>query len=133
MFNKNLFRHFKIFVLLILFLSTIHDLNGQIKLLSVKTSDCNNSYDAYGFKAIYKQTSYDGTVNLILKGQMLRSMSASTVGSNAVKVTFNSNEMTQRAMYNIEKGRNFFGITDKEIQDNKLFDMLLEGLTVELK
>lgn len=56
MFNKSLFKHFRSLILLILFLSTTHDLIGQIKLLSVKTSDCNNSYDAYGFKTIYKQT-----------------------------------------------------------------------------
>jgi len=56
MFNKTLFRHFRSFIVLIIIVSTIHDLNGQIKLLSVKPSDCTNSYDAYGFKAIYKQT-----------------------------------------------------------------------------
>lgn len=84
-------------------------------------------------KAIYKQTSYDGTVNLILKGQMLRSMSASTVGSDSVRVSFNSGEMTQRAIYNIEKGRNFFGISEKEIQDNNLYQILLEGIQIELK
>ena len=56
MINKSLSISCKSFLVLIVFLCSSHYMNGKTKLLSIKSSNCNNAYDAYEFKPLYKQT-----------------------------------------------------------------------------
>ena len=81
-------------------------------------------------KLIFKGTSYDGTVNLMLTGRMLQDLNVLRTDNNQIVIGFNNMEMAERAMYNIKRGRDFMGFSDADLQDIRLKELLSEGLEI---
>jgi len=80
-------------------------------------------------KAVYAQTGWSGTVNLTASGQMLRSLTVLTSNSNEVVIGFSRPEDALKAFWNAEKGREFLGLSDSEIeQDQELRQILINGV-----
>lgn len=83
-------------------------------------------------KAIYKQTNYDGTVNLTLTGEMLRDMTTLQPPDNkTIVIGFNDAWNAKKALMNAMRGRKFLGLTDKDKQDKIALNALGEGLTLK--
>ncbi len=57
-----------------------------------------------------------GKVNLSLTGDMLNDMDVIAIGTNEVRIGFNREENAQKALWNIENDRDFFGIPDSEFK-----------------
>ncbi len=79
-------------------------------------------------KLVYNGTSYDGTVNLMLTGRMLQDLNVLRFDNNQIIIGFNNMEMAQRAMFNINRGRDFLGLSDADLQNPKLKELLAEGI-----
>lgn len=67
-------------------------------------------------KAIYKQTNYGGGVNLTLTFSMLRNLQIINIKRNEFIIGFKSREASQKAEWNIAKGRQFFGLSPKDVE-----------------
>jgi len=79
-------------------------------------------------RATYKKTGWNGQVNLTMTGQMLGSMTVIEQGDNTVTIGFNRTEDALKAFWNIEKGRDFFGLSDEELRNPVIADILKSGI-----
>lgn len=79
----------------------------------------------------YKGTSYDGTVNLMLTSRMLGNLNVISIENNKVVIGFPNQDMALRAKYNIDKGRDFLGLSDLDLKDAKFNQLLAEGLSIK--
>lgn len=81
--------------------------------------------------AVYKQSGGSGDkVNLSLTGEMMRSMTVLETSDNRIVIGFDDAAMAQRMFYNIEKGRDPMGLSDVDLQDEELVELLGEGLEI---
>jgi len=86
-----------------------------------------------GYKELkaVKRPKDGGTVNLTDTGRMLQDLAVISTKKNQVQIGFNTSEQAQKALWNIENGRDFMGIEDKEL--SKLADTILgTGIEIEL-
>lgn len=71
-------------------------------------------------KQLYAGTSWDGrTVNLTQSGLMMKSIKVINVGNNKFTIGFDNRDGAQRALWNIQNGRNFFGISPSDLEKVK--------------
>jgi antitoxin component of RelBE/YafQ-DinJ toxin-antitoxin module len=82
-------------------------------------------------KLLYKDTSYDGTVNLMLTGRMLGNLNVIRTENNQIIIGFSNTEMAERAKYNINRGRDFLGLAPNDLQDKRFKELLVEGLIIK--
>jgi antitoxin component of RelBE/YafQ-DinJ toxin-antitoxin module len=82
-------------------------------------------------KLLYKDTSYDGTVNLMLTGRMLGNLNVIRTENNQIIIGFSNTEMAERAKYNINRGRDFMGLAPNDLQDKRFKELLVEGLIIK--
>lgn len=63
------------------------------------------------------------TVSLTMSGSMLRSLTVINASNNQIKIGFNNTDEANKAYWNIQKGRNFFGLSPNDIEklDTKYF------------
>jgi hypothetical protein len=80
---------------------------------------------------LMKNATSSGGVNLTITGSMLRSMNVKSTGENSLIIGFNRTEEAEKAMWNINKGRNFFGLSPNDI--SKLAFKSLEIQSVNIK
>lgn len=78
-------------------------------------------------KLVYKDTSYDGTVNLMLTGRMMQDLNVLDLQDNKILIGFNNTEMAERAGFNAMRGRHFLGFSDKDFADTRLKELLSSG------
>ena len=78
-------------------------------------------------KAIMAKTSYDGTVNLNLTGEMMRSFNVISVGNNSITLGFVDKNQADKAEWNIARGRDFLGLVFDGDLANDVRTMLLNG------
>ena len=82
-------------------------------------------------KLLYKDTSYDGTVNLMLTGRMMQDLNVIQLDNNRIVIGFNNAEMAQRAGFNAMRGREFLGLSNADLNDVRLKELLGEGLAIK--
>lgn len=70
-------------------------------------------------------------VNLSFKGTMLADLTLINVKDDSISIGFNRSEEAQKAVWNIERGRDFFGIEENEL--SKLGEDLLPGVDVDIE
>ena len=80
---------------------------------------------------VYKNTGYDGTVNLMLTGRMMQDLNVIQLDNNRIVIGFNNAEMAQRAGFNAMRGREFLGLSNADLNDVRLKELLSEGLSVK--
>lgn len=80
---------------------------------------------------VYKNTGYDGTVNLMLTGRMMQDLNVIQLYNNRIVIGFNNAEMAQRAGFNAMRGREFLGLSNADLNDVRLKELLSEGLSVK--
>ena len=56
------------------------------------------------------------TVSLTMSGSMLRSLTVINASNNQIKIGFNNTAEASKAIWNIAKGRNFFGLSPNDIK-----------------
>ena len=83
-------------------------------------------------RAYNANNGWDGTVNLTMTGQMLGNMTIIDKSNSSFTIGFQSPEMAKRALRNIELGRDFLGLSPKDLQDATLQGLLIEGLEIEM-
>ena len=79
---------------------------------------------------IMKNATSSGGVNLTVTGNMLRSIGIKSVSVNNIKLGFNRTEEAEKAVWNIAKGRNFFGLSPKDINKLSLKDFGIQSISV---
>jgi len=86
-----------------------------------------------GYKALKAawKPQFGGTVNLTLTGQMMKDLSVIELSSDVITIGFNKEENAEKALWNIDRGRDFLGIEDKELE-KLAAKYLTDGITVEL-
>lgn len=80
---------------------------------------------------VYKNTGYDGTVNLMLTGRMMQDLNVIQLDNNRIVIGFNNAEMAQRAGFNAMRGREFLGLSNADLNDVRLKELLSEGLAIK--
>jgi len=101
---------------------------GGVKYAIVKGGYLN-------YKRAYIQSSgnsWNGKVDLTMTGAMLRDLNVIETSNNSFKLGFTNIEMSQRALKNIDRGRDFLGLSPKNMQDSRLIELLGEGLQLEV-
>ena len=98
---------------------------------NVKKAIIFNGYLDYK-KLVYKDTSYDGTVNLIMTGRMLANFGVINVSGNKIVLGFNDTQMAERAKANIRLGRDFLGLSPEDKRDPHFQDLLASGFTLQI-
>lgn len=86
-----------------------------------------------GYKRLkaVKRPSHGGTVNLTDTGKMMADLTVISYPADGIRIGFNRAENAQKASWNIEMGRDFFGIEDSELE--KMAEKFLSsGLKVEV-
>lgn len=84
-----------------------------------------------GYKKAYMQkTSYDGTVNMTLTGEMMRNFTVIETNDNSFTLGFTDTEMAQRAVYNQQKGRDFIGLSNADLNDLKFLGLISNGFDI---
>jgi len=68
-------------------------------------------------KLLFSKTSYDGTVNLTLTGSMLRSFQLQNYSVKEITLGFTRPEAVKIYYFNVLKGRDFLGITEKALYE----------------
>lgn len=82
----------------------------------------HNGYLAFK-SALYRNSSWDGkTVNLWNTGLMLKSLTVLRVNQSQFVIGFTNADASERAYYNLMRGRNFFGLSKSDI--SKLNDKI---------
>lgn len=71
----------------------------------------------YYKKLLFSKTAYDGTVNLTLTGNMLRSFQLQNYSVKEITLGFTRPEAVKIYYFNILKGRDFLGITEKALYE----------------
>ena len=87
-------------------------------------------------KVMFRKTSYGGTVNLMATGKMLRAVKivqvVNTKTGGRIQIGFTRAEEAEKAKWNAEKGREFLGITDEELYNDKQLDEILKEIDITL-
>jgi hypothetical protein len=81
--------------------------------------------------ARYAKTSYDGTVNLMATGAMLRRLRVQKSDGNEITIGFASNEDAEKAYYNKQMGREFLGISPEDWRDPEIEQLIASGIIVK--
>lgn len=71
-----------------------------------------------GYKALKAawKPQFGGTVNLTLTGQMMKDLSVIALPKDGIQIGFNREENAEKALWNIDRGRDFLGMEDKELE-----------------
>lgn len=97
--------------------------SGKSKWILIK-----GGYRAY--KAVRKPQD-GGVVNLTLSGQMMKDLGVIALPTDGITIGFNRKENAEKALWNIERGRDFLGVEDSVLE--KLAEKYLtSGITVEI-
>lgn len=86
-----------------------------------------------GYKALKqaRRPQDGGTVNLTNDGQMMNDLAVIAIPRDGIDIGFNRAENAEKALWNIEAGRDFLGIEDSELE--KIAEKYLDsGVTVEV-
>ena len=77
-----------------------------------------------------QKTSYDGTVNMTLTGEMMRNFTVIETNDNSFTLGFTDTDMAQRAVYNQQKGRDFIGLSNADLNDLKFLELISSGFDI---
>lgn len=84
-----------------------------------------------GYKKAYmSNTTYDGTVNLSMTGAMLRDLTPLSYDNSSFTIGFNNIELAERASFNIQRGRDFLGLSPNDLLDKRLQELLAENFDI---
>lgn len=82
-----------------------------------------------GYKmANYTKTSFDGKPNLMMTGQMMAAFMPILFSDAGFSLGFSRPEEAQKMLWNIQKGRDILGMTDKDLQDPELLTMIASSI-----
>lgn len=89
-----------------------------------------DGYLAYKRRYMSKSGGFNGVVNLTLTGGMLRGFNVLGTEDNHIILGWSDINLANRAKGNIERGRDFLGLSPADLQDRILQDLLANGIVV---
>lgn len=115
--------------------SAVKELVKQGKALIINQNGVTKAIIKTGYldykKLVYKDTAYDGTVNLMLTGRMMQDLNVIRIENNQVVIGFGNVQMAERAAQNIRRGRDFLGLSPADLEDARFKQLLAEGFSIQ--
>lgn len=101
------------------------DKNGSLKVL------IKGGYFSYKTAVMKRLGGTANTVNLSLTGAMLRGMQVISTDNNSLQIGWGNINLALRTKGNIDRGRNFLGLSPNDLKDSTLLSLLADGIMFE--
>lgn len=79
-------------------------------------------------KAVYSKTGFTGAPNLMMTGQMMGAFAPIVYSDTGFTLGFTRSEEAQKAFWNQQMGRDFLGMTEKELQSPEIIELLQKSI-----